>query len=57
MEDKRYEDMTPGDEAPPGEPSSGEDVCEACQGTGRVDGERCESCGGTGRVVRGVGGG
>jgi hypothetical protein len=44
-------DQAPGDEAPPDEPSSGENVCPDCGGDG------CESCGGTGRVNEAVGGG
>jgi hypothetical protein len=48
--------MAPGDEAPPGTPGTGEDVCPACGGSGRAEGGGCPECGGTGRVVRGVGG-
>ncbi|MGX6447526.1 hypothetical protein ACVU7I_05580 [Patulibacter sp. S7RM1-6] len=47
----------PGDEAPPGTPGTGEDVCPRCGGSGRVDGGDCPECAGTGKVVRGVGGG
>ncbi len=54
---KRYEDMTPGDEAPPGERSAGEDVCPRCEGSGEVDGGKCADCGGTGRIEEAVGGG
>lgn len=50
-------DLAPGDEAPPGTPGSGEDVCPRCGGSGKVDGTRCEECAGTGRVIHGVGGG
>lgn len=47
----------PGDEAAPGTPGAGEDVCPACHGSGRRGGEPCPECGGTGRIVRGIGGG
>ena len=55
-DDKAYEDMAPGDEAPPGTPGTGEDLCPRCSGEGTVDGADCEECGGTGRVIKGVGG-
>ncbi len=47
----------PGDEARPGTPGTGEDVCEVCNGSGKIDGKTCQNCGGTGKVVKGVGGG
>lgn len=47
----------PGDEAPPGTPGTGQDMCRRCQGTGRVDGKECPDCGGTGFVIEGIGGG
>jgi hypothetical protein len=50
------DDMVPGDEAPPGTPGTGEDVCPTCDSSGKVDGETCPNCDGTGRVVRGLGG-
>jgi DnaJ-class molecular chaperone len=56
-EEKAYDEMTPGDEAPRGTPGTGEDICEECAGSGKQDGALCEACGGTGRVVRGVSGG
>jgi DnaJ-class molecular chaperone len=49
--------MNPGDQAPPGTPGTGENVCPKCKGTGRLDGERCEFCGGTGKIREGLGGG
>lgn len=55
--------LSPGDEASPGTPGSGEDVCPICQGTGRLldeddgDGEPCPNCGGTGVITEGIGGG
>lgn len=48
--------QNPGDEAPPGTPGTGEDICPECSGTGRRDGNECQNCGGTGRIVEGVGG-
>ncbi len=52
------DDLFPGDDAAPGTPGTGEDVCPACGGTGLGPDERsCKVCGGTGRVVEGVGGG
>ena len=50
--------LNPGDEAAPGTPGAGEDICEHCGGSGNMDsGVDCEECGGSGRVVRGIGGG
>jgi hypothetical protein len=49
--------LAPGDEAPPDEPSSGENVCPTCEGSGEADGGPCEACGGTGIVNEAVGGG
>ncbi len=49
--------MAPGDEAPPGEASAGEDICADCDATGQVAGGLCANCGGTGIVQRAVGGG
>ena len=46
----------PGDDAPPGTPGTGEDICRACNGEGKVDGKTCSNCGGSGKVVEGVGG-
>ena len=51
------EPMNPGDDAPPGAPGAGEDVCRACHGIGTVEGLRCTLCGGTGKVLQGIGGG
>ena len=51
------DDMKPGDEGPPQEPSTGEDVCPECQGSGKVDGQTCGSCQGTGEVQAAIGGG
>jgi DnaJ-class molecular chaperone len=48
--------MNPGDEAPPGTPGTGENVCRACGGTGKQGEKSCPECGGTGQVNEGVGG-
>ena len=48
--------MAPGDEAPPGTPSTGENVCPQCGGTGQLGGSACPNCEGTGKVIVGIGG-
>ena len=49
--------VNPGDQARPGTPGTGENMCPKCSGSGkRKDGSQCEHCGGTGKVVVGVGG-
>jgi hypothetical protein len=49
--------LNPGDQAKPGTPGTGENVCLKCRGSGRIGNERCDQCGGSGRVVEGIGGG
>lgn len=49
--------LNPGDEAAPGTPGTGEDVCRRCNGSGRLAETECPECGGTGVVVEGIGGG
>jgi len=49
-----HEMMAPGDEAPPGTPGTGEDVCPDCGGRGRLDGQECNTCLGRGRVIRAI---
>ena len=49
-------DMAPGDEAPPGTPGAGENICPACGGSGTLDGATCPTCAGTGVVIEEVGG-
>lgn len=55
--------INPGDDAPPGTPGTGEDVCPVCHGTGRsADADDstdapCPNCGGTGVITEGIGGG
>ena len=47
--------MSPGDQAPPGTPGTGENLCRDCRGTGRLaGGEACPTCGGTGWVIEGI---
>jgi hypothetical protein len=48
--------MSPGDEAPPGTPGTGEDVCPSCGGSGRSASGQCPLCLGTGKVTVGIGG-
>ena len=48
--------MNPGDQAPPGTPGTGEDVCPRCKGTGRLGSDACPNCGGSGKIVEGIGG-
>lgn len=48
--------MAPGDEAPAGTPSTGENVCPECGGTGRIGAGKCPNCEGTGVVIVGIGG-
>jgi hypothetical protein len=47
--------MAPGDEAPPGTPGTGEDVCPECGGSGEdTNGRECETCLGRGRVIKAI---
>ena len=48
---------SPGDAAAPGAPGTGENVCPACKGSGRLGNDPCPNCSGTGVVIEGVGGG
>jgi hypothetical protein len=48
--------LKPGDEAAPGTPGTGEDICPQCHGKGRIDTSAWPRCGGTGRIVEGIGG-
>jgi hypothetical protein len=47
----------PGDEAPPGAPGTGENLCRHCAGTGKIDAGTCPECQGTGKITTGIGGG
>jgi DnaJ-class molecular chaperone len=57
MSEESRPDMAPEDEVPTDAPSSGEDVCPECHGTGERDGATCPGCEGTGRIVEAIGGG
>lgn len=48
--------VSPGDQAKPGTPGTGEVICRECRGSGTVNGAPCRNCGGSGKVVAGVGG-
>ncbi len=48
--------LNPGDQAAPGTPSTGENLCPRCGGSGRVDAGECPTCQGAGKVVEGIGG-
>jgi hypothetical protein len=51
-------DSNPGDEAAPGTPGTGENLCPHCSGKGtHADGTECPVCGGTGKVIEGLAGG
>lgn len=47
----------PGDEAEPGMPGTGENICPDCKGTGRLNGRACPTCEGSGKIIEGIGGG
>ena len=49
-------DLNPGDEAAPGTPGTGEDICPLCHGGGRMDGSSCPNCAGSGKIVKAIGG-
>jgi hypothetical protein len=49
--------LKPGDEAAPGTPGTGDDICPDCHGTGKRDGKPCETCAGSGTITRAIGGG
>ena len=55
-DDKDRPVMNPGDQAPPGTPGTGENVCRTCKGSGRVGGTECPDCGGSGKVIEEIGG-
>jgi DnaJ-class molecular chaperone len=46
----------PGDEAAPGTPSTGENLCRACNGSGKQGEEPCPECEGSGKIIEGIGG-
>jgi DnaJ-class molecular chaperone len=49
--------VNPGDDAGPGTPGTGENVCPDCKGSGRLSNAPCKTCGGTGKVIEGISGG
>lgn len=49
--------INPGDDAAPGTPGTGENVCPDCKGSGRLNNAPCKTCGGTGKVIEGISGG
>ena len=50
--------QNPGDDALPGTPGTGEDICQRCAGSGKITGgQECPDCDGTGTVIQGIGGG
>jgi hypothetical protein len=54
--DARSGKRAPGDEADPGTPGTGEDVCPKCRGSGMLDTEPCSNCQGVGRIIKAIGG-
>ena len=54
---KESKATNPGDDALPGTPGTGENVCPECGGNGKLKGNECPACKGTGKVVEGIGGG
>ncbi|MCD2324099.1 hypothetical protein LQ953_08755 [Sphingomonas sp. IC-56] len=46
----------PGDDAAPGTPGTGENICPECSGSGKIDGNTCPNCAGSGKVIEGIGG-
>lgn len=50
------EPLNPGDDAAPGTPGTGENICPQCGGSGEWQGSECAQCGGSGRVIEGIGG-
>ncbi len=48
-------EMNPNEQPAPGSPTTGENVCPKCGGSGiRDDGARCDHCGGSGKLIDGV---
>jgi hypothetical protein len=53
---QRQAQVNPGDDARPGTPGTGENVCPDCKGSGRLSNAACKTCGGTGKVIEGISG-
>ncbi|GAA0438645.1 hypothetical protein GCM10009095_01940 [Sphingomonas molluscorum] len=49
--------LSPGDDAAPGTPGTGENLCPRCSGSGQINGAECPECEGSGKVIEGIGGG
>ena len=45
-----------GDDAAPGTPGTGENLCPECNGSGKLGNRACPNCDGTGKVIEGIGG-
>ena len=48
--------LSPGHQAKPGTPGTGETVCPRCGGSGQLGASPCPECDGTGKVIQGIGG-
>lgn len=48
--------LNPGDQARPGTPGIGENLCRDCKGSGRIGNRPCPTCGGTGIILEEIGG-
>jgi len=46
-----------GDDARPGTPGTGENLCPDCNGSGKLENRPCPTCDGSGKVIEGIGGG
>jgi DnaJ-class molecular chaperone len=55
MTDSR-DGTAPGDEAAPGTPGTGENLCRVCNGSGEQEGAPCPECEGSGKMIEGIGG-
>ena len=57
MTDDPTDTTSPGDELPIDNANAAPDVCQACGGSGELDGSTCPSCDGSGETITAVGGG
>lgn len=46
----------PGGDATLDQETAGENLCDACSGSGTLDGQQCQTCSGTGKIVTPVSG-
>ena len=51
-----HTDLNPGDDAAPGTPGTGENLCPARSGSGEKGSQKYEGCNGTGKLIEGIGG-